>query len=132
MFKDLALYQQALGIKVVGFDLTNPNGLTLEVSAGSVGVDRIGQTFTLASSQSHTFSSHNKWKKRCFMGVISNGTTTDLWVDEFIHDGKTNKSALPSGYTLYLTLAWFEILPGAVDFSESIINRRIYWDEGLL
>jgi hypothetical protein len=131
-FKDLALSQEIVGKSVVGLELTNPTGLTLEVAAGSIKDFATSQTHILSSTQSHTFTSHNKWKKKVFMGIISNGTTTDLWIDEFIHDGKTMKSQLPTGYSLLLTIAWFDLLPNAIDFSESVVNRRVYIVGGIL
>lgn len=125
-FIDKALIAPLMKKKVEGLAISNPDGMTLTVASGSVHLWQTGQTYVLDTEQSHTFTPHNKWKKVCFIGIISNDTTTDLWVDEYIHHGANIQGDPPDGYKLHLTLAWFEIEPNVVDFSTTVINRRVY------
>jgi len=126
MFTNRPLKNERTSKEVLGFSVTNPTGLTLSVASGSARIWKTSTIYTMDTEQSHTFTPHSKWKKGIFMGIVSNGVTTDLWVDEWIHNGNIIKAQPPAGYRLWVPLAWFELLPNVDDFSTTEIFRRIY------
>ena len=124
-FVDKNLKAGLIGKTVSGFDISQTAAMTLQVASGSVTLHSTGVIYTLAAAESHVFTSDPSNVKRCFMGIINNGATTDLWVDEYINDGNTTQADPPAGYSLIHALAWFDIAAGETDLVNSTINRRI-------
>jgi hypothetical protein len=125
-FQDLPMKAGPSGRSVTGLALSKTAVMTLELAAGTVSVHKSGQAYTLASAQSHAFSSDPSQPTQVFMGLIDNGSITDLWVDAFVDDGKTVQAKPPSGYELVLEVAWFTIAAGETDLDNGTIHRRVW------
>ena len=125
-FTDIELNSGLAGFSISGLTLSKTALLTLEVASGSVTVHQTGSTYTLATAQDHSFTADATNSKKVFMGLIDNGTTTDLWVDSYIDDGNTQRAAPPSGYNLIREIAWFDLAANETDLDNSTIYRRAY------
>ena len=125
-FNDLSILDNLLGKKVTGLDVTKTGPMRLEVAAGSVLFYNTGQTFTMASGDSHTFASDSGNITRAFMAVVGSGSTASLWVDEYVDDGTNEQAAVPSGYKVIAELAWFNTPVDETNLNNTTINRRIY------
>ncbi len=108
-----------------GLVITQPAAMQLQVASGSVINLQTGVTYTLGAAQSHTFSSDPTDPSVCFVALIDNGASTDIWFDEYIDTGANTRAAVPTGYTLIQALAWFSIAAGEIDLVNATINRRI-------
>jgi hypothetical protein len=126
MFADLPITAGLAGLTVNNLVLSQTAPMTLELGAGTVNRHRSGSSYTLDSAQSHVFSSDPSLPTRVFMGLIDNGATTDLWVDEFVDDGRTVQAKLPTGYELVIDIAWFTIAAGETDLGNGTIHRRVW------
>lgn len=123
-FNDVLASGGTIGKTVTGLGVTATASLTLQVADGTVLEQQTGITFTF-TNQSHTFVSDPTYPTQVFMGVIDNGTSTDLWVDAFVQNGKLNQSDVPSGYRLIQELVWFTMAVGETDLNNTTIYRRI-------
>jgi hypothetical protein len=112
--------------KITGLALSQPGLLPLELAAGSVLDYRAGATYTLAAPASHTFTADATLTKKVFMALVDNGTTTDLWVDEYLDDGFTRRADVPAGYTRVIDVAWFDLPANETDLANVTINRRTW------
>ncbi len=124
-FQDVQLIGGQVGRTMINLAITKTAALTLQVAVGSVTLHATGVTYTLEGTQSHTFTPDATRKKMIFMGLINNGVSTDLWVDEHVVDGKLGRARVPNGYTLIQDLAWFELAAAEVDILNATVYRRI-------
>jgi hypothetical protein len=125
-FQDVPMKAGQAGRSISGLGLTKTAAMTLEVAAGSTSLHRSGVTYTLGSSQSHAFSADSTNPTQVFMGLIDNGSVTDIWVDAYVDDGKTVQGEPPAGYELVLETAWFTIAPAETDLANAAISRRVW------
>jgi hypothetical protein len=125
-FVDHQINAGLCGKTVSGLGLTKTAAMTLEVASGSVTDHQTGTTYTLASAQNHVFTSDSTDPKNAFMAVIDNGSTTDLWVDEYVDDGTLMRDDPPSGYSVVLEIGWFSFAANETDLDNASINRRVY------
>ena len=125
-FSDKPLLQGLVGKTVSGLALSQTALMTLEVASGSVALQQDGVTYTLASAQSHVFTSDATFQTQCFIGLIDNGATTDIWVDEYVDDGFNTRGAIPAGYELISAVGWFAIPVNETDLANATINRRVW------
>jgi hypothetical protein len=123
-FVDVPLYAGALGKAVAGLVLSKTGAMVLEVATGSVVDHNSGDTYTLSSAQDHVFTSDSTHAKRVQILLVENGTTTDIWVDEFLLDDLTRPADIPSGYSMILDLGWFDFEAAETDLDNATIYRR--------
>lgn len=114
------------GLTVTDLGLSKTSAMTLELAAGSVKLHKNGVTYTLATPQSHAFSSDLALPTRVFMALVDNGANTDLWVDAYVDDGNTVQSKPPTGYRHVLDVAWFTIDAAETDLDNATIKRRTW------
>ena len=126
MFADYPIIAGLAGLTVNGLTVSQTAVMTLELATGDATPQATGITSVLAAPASHAFASDPTKKTQCYMALVDNGTTVDLWVDEYVDDGKTTLADPPAGYRNVLALAWFEIAAGETDLANSVINRRVY------
>lgn len=125
-FKDFTINTNLLGKKITGLDVTKTGPMRLEVAVGSVLFYNTGQTFTMASGDSHIFSADSSNIKTVFMGVVGSGSAANVWIDRFVDDETNERALAPSGYKLIAELAWFDIAVDETNLNNSTINRRVY------
>ena len=126
MFNDIPLKAGLAGLKIDGLGLTKTGVMTLALAAGSVDRHNDGGVFSLGASQSHTFVADSALPTEVFMGLISNGVDTDLWVDVYVDDGLTVRGDPPQGHELVLEAAWFTIPAAEVNLDNVSMNRRVW------
>jgi hypothetical protein len=116
------------GLVVNGLTLSKTAVMTLELATGDVTPQETGITSTLGAAQNHVFVADATYPKQVYMAVIDNGTTVDLWVDEYVDkgDGATMQGDPPAGYRVVLPIAWFTLPAGTTDLTNVVINRRVY------
>lgn len=125
-FMDLDLIAGLVGKSVSGLGMSKTAAMTLEVATGSVTTFQDAVTYTLASAQNHVFSADATNPTQVFMGLIDNGSITDLWVDTYVDDGLNQQGALPAGYKLILAFAWFSIPANETNLDNTTICRRTW------
>jgi hypothetical protein len=125
-FQDAPIHPEPMRKINSGLGVSKTGAMTLQVETGSVKDYQIGVTYMLASAQSHTFTSDATYAKRCFLGLINNGVTTDIWADEYLLDGLEQPADPPTGYTLIQALAWFDMDAGETDLDNATIYRRTW------
>lgn len=126
-FVDHPIDDGLIGKTVSGLAVSQPAAMQLQVATGSVLVHQTGTTYTLATAQSHTFTSDSTYKKQCFVALVDNGTTTDIWVDEYLDDGTRTRADPPTGYSVIQDLAWFEIAVSETNIvTGGTVNRRTF------
>ncbi len=125
-FLDQPIHAAPTGKSVDGLDLTKTAAMTLEVASGSVTRNVSGAVSTLDDAESHVFVADGALPKRVFMGVITNETDTDLWVDEYVDDGSKVRADPPDGWSLIADVASFVIPAGVTDLDNTTINRRVW------
>ena len=128
MFADYPIIASLAGLSVSGLGLSKTAAMTLQVATGSVTPQTTGIASTLGSAQSKVFVADSTYPKQISMGLIDNGTTVDLWVDEYVDpgDGSMVQGDPPTGYRAVLALAWFTLPAGTTDLTDVVINRRVY------
>jgi len=124
-FVDISLLGGPIGKTVVGLELSLTAAMTLEVATGTVTLHHTGGVYTLASAQSHALVADATFDTVCWVAIIDNGSSTDIWVDAYVDDGDTGRADVPGGYVEVHGLAWFTIPPGETDLANVTINRRI-------
>lgn len=126
VFSDKLLIAGLVGKTVTGLGLSQTAPMTLEVAAGTVTTHKDGVAHTLAAATPHIFTADATLSKRIFMGIIDDGVTVDLWIDEYIDDGAEVRADVPAGFTLVADVAWFSIAASETDLVNSTINRRTW------
>jgi hypothetical protein len=125
-FQDAPIHPGLLGFIMSGLGVSKTAAMTLEVATGSAEDYRIGETYTLSSSQNHVFTSDATYAKYAQISLVDNGSITDIWVDEYKLDGDEGPADPPSGYKVIQSLAWFEIAAGETNLDNSTIFRRTW------
>ena len=128
MFADYPIRMGLAGLVVTGLTLSKTAAMTLELAAGDVTPQETGFASTLGAAQNHVFAADATYPKQVSVGLIDNGTTVDLWVDEYVDkgDGATIHGNPPAGYRAVLSIAWFTLEAGETDLANAVINRRVY------
>jgi hypothetical protein len=123
-FIDVPIEAGRIGKTVSGLAVSQRSAMELEVASGQVELHESGETCQLGQSQVHQFSAHATLWTRVFIGLISNGPNTDVWVDAYADDGTTTQAEVPTGYRLVHELAWFGVAPAATDILSGDVFRR--------
>lgn len=125
-FFDQSMFAAPTGKTVSGLALTKTAAMTLEVATGSVTRQAPGVTSSLDAAESHVFTADSSLPKQVFLGLITNETDTDLWVDEYVDDGSTVRADVPTGWTLIADIGWFTIPAAETNLDNTTINRRVW------
>ena len=123
-FVDKKLLSGQVGKTVSGLGLSKTAAMTLEVATGSITLHLTGVVSTLSSVQSNVFTSDSTYKKVVFIALIDNGSTVDVWFDEYVDDGLNKRGDVPSGYKIISDIAWFTIAVNETDLNNTSIYRR--------
>jgi hypothetical protein len=125
-FVDAPLIAGLQGLTVSGLGVTQKAAMELEVAAGSVTVHATGVTYTLSTAESKVFTADPTNPSKVFVGLISDGATTQVWVDVFVDDGLKIPADVPASNMLIVDLAWFSIAANETDLLNGDVNRRVY------
>ncbi len=125
-FADKPIHPHVQGKTITGLAVSKTAAMTLEVASGTIQVHQDGVTHTLDAAASHVFAADGVNITRCFMGIVTNDVTVELWVDSYVDDGITTKGDPPAGFRLLQAVAWFDIAVSETDLVNSTINRRTF------
>jgi hypothetical protein len=123
-FIDVPIETGRLGKTVSGLAVSQLAAMELRVDQGEVVLHETGETCSLDQPVTHLFASHATLWTRVFVGLISNGSNTDVWVDAYLDDGQKTQADVPVGYRLVHDLVWFGVAPLATDILSGDVFRR--------
>ncbi len=125
-FSDKPIRPHVQGKNVTGLAASQTAAMTLQIASGSITVYQDGLTHTFSPAASHVFVADSTYVTRCFLGIVTDDVTVELWVDAYLDDGLTTKGDPPAGFRLLQAVAWFDIAISETDLVNSTINRRTF------
>lgn len=125
-FQDAPMTACLVGKTVSGLGLSQIAAMTLEVATGSVVTHSDGVTHTLTPAVSQIFTADATYPTVVSIGLIDNGVSVDVWIDDYVDDGFNVQASIPSGYEYIADIAWFQIAANETDLSNGTINRRTW------
>ncbi len=125
-FADQPLQAAPLNKGITGLAVSQTAPMTLEVATGTITEYDTGAVHNFTPAESNAFVADATDPTQVFMAIITNDVSVDLWVDAYVDDGFNARGAIPTGFRILATVAWFSIAANETDLLNGDVFRRVW------